>query len=102
MIEMTPALTGTIKLALAGFFGVMVRMMKNPSSDWKHWLIEVVTGIACCVYLTPFIVDIARHFTAVSDRTELGVGFLIGYTGLTVAAIVQKRFLRYLGDNDAK
>lgn len=94
MIELPDSIIATIQLGVAGFIGVCLRMLQKKRHSLKAWLIEVFTGVACAVYLTP----LASSLIEMDENTEGGVAFLIGYTGLVVVSIVQEKFLGIKGE----
>ena len=91
MIEislLSEATVSTIKLGIAGLFGVMLRMFQKNDNDLRGWVIEIVSGILIAIYSTPVVAMIVK----MDERTEGGVAFLLGYTGMVFMGALQKKF----------
>ncbi|WXF86372.1 MFS transporter [Pseudomonas syringae pv. atrofaciens] len=65
---------------VAGLVGAIISGWWHKAGllDWRAWLVFLVTGVACAVFLT----GIASDYLGVADpRNTTGVGFLLGSFG---------------------
>lgn len=62
---------------VAGLVGAIISGWWHKAGllDWRAWLVFLITGVACAVFLT----GIASDYLGVADpRNTTGVGFLLG------------------------
>ena len=82
----------TLKLALAGAAGGIVRWFTIRDRMWPDGIINIVVGMLCAVYLAPVAVPLLGQVVGnvVGDAEQLSglSGFLIGVGGLTVSGFI--------------
>lgn len=83
------AIYGAIKLGVAAFFGVLVRLIHDPTINFKYWMMEVVAGVSSAIFLTPLVV----HYAALPSNLDYGVAFVIGLTAQTTVIVIQKKIV---------
>lgn len=74
---------------VAGLFGAVVASWwhKDDLTDWKAWVVFLVTGVACALYLT----GIVSTYLGISDPSNVaGVGFLLGAFGGSLMTAIHR------------
>lgn len=74
MFELKPLIPGALGAGLAALMG--------PKREVKHRVIGFAVGFAFAVYLTVPVVD---FFSLKADTYSGGVGFVLGFFGLTLS-----------------
>ncbi|OIN44528.1 MFS transporter [Pseudomonas costantinii] len=76
-------------LILAGIVGAVVASWwhKDDLTDWRSWVIFLVTGIACAFYLTGIV---CIKLDVVDPSNVAGVGFLLGAFGGSMMTAVNR------------
>jgi len=73
----------------AGLVGAVISGWWHKAGllDWRAWVIFLLTGVACAVFLT----GIASSYMGIADpRNVAGVGFLLGSFGGSLMAAVNR------------
>ncbi|MGY3172412.1 paired small multidrug resistance pump [Pseudomonas sp. TE12234] len=74
---------------VAGFIGAIVASWwhKDDLTDWKAWVVFLITGLACAMYLT----GIVSTYLSITDPSNVtGVGFLLGAFGGSLMTAVNR------------
>lgn len=74
---------------IAGLFGAIVASWwhKDDLTDWKAWVVFLITGVACALYLT----GIVSTYLVITDPSNVaGVGFLLGAFGGSLMTAVNR------------
>ena len=80
-------------LGVAGITGAVVRALVAPEDQWRRRLSQGVAGAAAAIFIGPVL---AHTMTGLVDKDVyawLAAGFLCGYGGETVMAVIQKRVM---------
>ena len=78
-----------LDLLIAGLFGVIVASWwhKDDLTDWRAWMIFLITGVACALYLTGMV---SAYLGVTEPNTVAGVGFLLGPFGGSLLAAINR------------
>ncbi len=74
---------------IAGAIGAIVASWwhKDDLTDWKAWVVFLITGLACAMYLT----GIVSTYLSITDPSNVtGVGFLLGAFGGSLMTAVNR------------
>lgn len=74
---------------IAGVIGAIVASWwhKDDLTDWKAWVVFLITGLACAMYLT----GIVSTYLSITDPSNVtGVGFLLGAFGGSLMTAVNR------------
>ncbi|WP_214510542.1 MFS transporter [Pseudomonas brassicacearum] len=74
---------------IAGLIGAVVASWwhKDDLTDWRAWVIFLLTGVACALYLTGMV---SEKLGVIEPNNVAGVGFLLGtFGGSLIAAITR-------------
>jgi len=83
-MDLDPSLLAQAKLALASFFGGMVRLFLRPAASLLQSVGLVLSCVVCGYYFTP---PVMMYFELQADWSG-AVGALIGLAGLSIAEAV--------------
>jgi hypothetical protein len=74
---------------IAGLIGAIVASWwhKDDLTDWKAWVVFLITGVACAMYLTGIV---STYFGIVDPSNVVGVGFLLGSFGGSLMTAVNR------------
>lgn len=77
------------ELLIAGLVGAVVASgwHKDDLSDWRAWLIFLITGIACSLYLTSMV---STYLGVTEPKIVAGIGFLLGTFGGSLLAAINR------------
>ena len=77
-------------MAVAGFFGALVYVMRDRHLGFVASLAVVLTGTSCAIFLGPFTVSLIgmEH----TSQVYAGIGFLVGWTSKEVLELAFKVF----------
>ena len=77
------------ELLIAGFVGAVVASLwhKDDLTDWRAWVIFLITGMACSIYLTSMV---STYLGVTEPKTVAGVGFLLGAFGGSLLAAINR------------
>ena len=72
-----------LDLLIAGLFGVIVASWwhKDDLTDWWAWMIFLITGVSCSLYLTGMV---SAYLGVTEPSIVAGIGFLLGTFGVSV------------------
>ncbi|WP_085631545.1 MULTISPECIES: MFS transporter [unclassified Pseudomonas] len=78
-----------LELLIAGLVGAVVASWwhKDDLADWRAWLIFLITGIACSLYLTSMV---SAYLGVTEPRIVAGIGFLLGTFGGSLLAAINR------------
>lgn len=74
---------------IAGLIGAIVASWwhKDDLTDWKAWVVFLITGVACAMYLT----GIVSTYLSITDTSNVvGIGFLLGSFGGSLMTAVNR------------
>lgn len=74
---------------VAGLIGAIVASWwhKDDLVSWRAWLVFLVTGVACSLYLTGMV---STYLGVTEPSNVAGVGFLLGtFGGSLIAAVIR-------------
>ncbi len=76
-------------LFFAGLIGAIVASWwhKDDLTDWRAWMIFLVTGVACSLYLTGMV---STRLGIIEPNNVAGVGFLLGTFGGSLMAAINR------------
>lgn len=88
-MEYLHRLLDRLDLLIAGLFGVIVASWwhKDDLTDWRAWMIFLITGVACALYLTGMV---SSYLGVTEPNTVAGVGFLLGTFGGSLLAAINR------------
>ena len=77
------------ELLIAGLVGAVVASWwhKDDLSDWRAWMVFLVTGVACSLYLTSMV---STYLNVTEPKIVAGIGFLLGTFGGSLLAAVNR------------
>jgi len=77
------------ELLFAGLIGAVVASWwhKDDLADWRAWLIFLITGIACSLYLTSMV---STYLGVTEPKIVAGIGFLLGTFGGSLLAAINR------------
>ncbi|NWB47092.1 MFS transporter [Pseudomonas gingeri] len=77
------------ELLIAGFVGAVVASWwhKDDLTDWRAWLIFLITGMACSIYLTSMV---STYLGVTEPKIVAGIGFLLGAFGGSLLAAINR------------
>ncbi len=78
-----------IDVIVAGVIGSLVASWWHRAdiTDWKAWIIFMITGIACALYLTGMV---SNHLGITDPNNVAGVGFLLGTFGGSLMTAINR------------
>lgn len=78
-----------LDLIMAGLLGALISSLwhKDDLTDKRAWLIFLVTGVACALYLTGMVSD---YLGITKPNNVAGVGFLLGTFGGSLMAAINR------------
>ncbi|MFJ2491458.1 MFS transporter [Pseudomonas iridis] len=78
-----------LELLIAGLIGAVVASWwhKDDLADWRAWLIFLITGIACSLYLTSMV---STYLGVTEPKIVAGIGFLLGTFGGSLLAAINR------------
>lgn len=83
-----------IGIVVAGFAGSLVNVGKHAHTNWPATIASILAGTLSANYLTPIAVDMLK----LSQSTQYGCAFLMGFLGLHGVQFVMSK----LGINQDK
>nr|WP_280041250.1 MFS transporter [Pseudomonas sp. Hg5Tf]MDH2558397.1 MFS transporter [Pseudomonas sp. Hg5Tf] len=77
------------ELLIAGFIGAVVASWwhKDDLADWRAWVIFLITGVACSLYLTSMV---STYLGVTEPKIVAGIGFLLGTFGGSLLAAINR------------
>ncbi|MCP6695876.1 MFS transporter [Pseudomonas donghuensis] len=77
------------ELLIAGFVGAVVASWwhKDDLADWRAWVIFLITGVACSLYLTSMV---STYLGVTEPKIVAGIGFLLGTFGGSLLAAINR------------
>lgn len=88
-MEFVARLFDKIDVIVAGFIGTIVASWwhREDLADWRAWIIFIVTGVACALYLTGMV----SSYLSIEDPSSVaGVGFLLGTFGGSLMTAINR------------
>jgi hypothetical protein len=82
-------------LIISGAAGGLASIKINSKISWFGRFLAIVGGSFSANYLTPVVVNLMN----LSDKTVLGMSFLVGYGGLAFIEILYKRVTKLSPNN---
>lgn len=88
-MEFLHRLLDKIDLLFAGLLGALISSLwhKDDLVDRKTWLIFLITGVSCALYLTGMV---STYFGITDPSNMAGVGFLLGTFGGSLMAAINR------------
>jgi protein-S-isoprenylcysteine O-methyltransferase Ste14 len=88
-MEFVSRLIDKLDVIVAGVVGSLVASWwhRDDIADWKSWVIFMITGIACALYLTGMV---SSHLDITEPSNVAGVGFLLGTFGGSLMTAVHR------------
>ena len=80
-MELDPHIAAQAKVAIASFFGGMVRLFLRPAAS----IGQSLALVACCVLLGFYFTPLVMDYFELPEEWSGGIGALIGLIGLSVA-----------------
>ena len=76
-------------LLIAGFTGAVIASWwhKDDLTDWRAWVVFLITGVACSWYLTSMV---STYLSVTEPRIVAGIGFLLGTFGGSLLAAINR------------
>lgn len=77
------------ELLIAGLIGAVVASWwhKDDLSDWRAWMVFLITGVACSLYLTSMV---STYLNVTEPKIVAGIGFLLGTFGGSLLAAINR------------
>jgi len=77
------------ELLIAGLIGAVVASWwhKDDLSDWRAWMVFLITGMACSIYLTSMV---SAYLNVTEPKIVAGIGFLLGAFGGSLLAAINR------------
>ncbi|PKH15698.1 MFS transporter [Pseudomonas fluorescens] len=77
------------ELLIAGLIGAVVAngWHKDDLSDWCAWMVFLITGVACSLYLTSMV---SAYLNVTETKIVAGIGFLLGTFGGSLLAAINR------------
>lgn len=77
------------ELLIAGLIGAVVASWwhKDDLSDWRAWMVFLITGVACSLYLTSMV---SVYLNVTEPKIVAGIGFLLGTFGGSLLAAINR------------
>ncbi|ROM84861.1 MFS transporter [Pseudomonas sp. WP18] len=77
------------ELVIAGLIGAVVASWwhKDDLSDWRAWMVFLITGVACSLYLTSMV---STYLNVTEPKIVAGIGFLLGTFGGSLLAAINR------------
>ncbi|MBD1555026.1 MFS transporter [Pseudomonas typographi] len=74
---------------VAGLVGAVIASWwhKEDLTSWRAWVIFLITGVACSLYLTGIV---STYLRVVEPSNVAGVGFLLGTFGGSLMAAINR------------
>lgn len=74
---------------IAGLIGAIVASWwhKDDLADWRAWVIFLITGVACSLYLTGMV---SAYLGVTEPSIVAGIGFLLGTFGGSLLAAINR------------
>jgi hypothetical protein len=74
---------------MAGLFGVIAASWwhKDDLNDWKAWVVFLITGVACALYLTGIV---STYLSITEPGNVAGIGFLLGAFGGSLMTAINR------------
>lgn len=78
-----------LDLLIAGLLGVIVASWwhKDDLTDWRAWMIFLITGVSCSLYLTGMV---SAYLGVTEPSIVAGIGFLLGTFGGSLLAAINR------------
>ncbi|NMZ13298.1 MFS transporter [Pseudomonas proteolytica] len=78
-----------LELLIAGLIGAVVASWwhKDDLSDWRAWMVFLITGVACSLYLTSMV---STYLNVTEPKIVAGIGFLLGTFGGSLLAAINR------------
>lgn len=80
-------------LGLAGACGVFVKVTLAQTLTWKQRITQGIAGAATAIFIGPILANILSGFVDKEVYAWLAAGFICGYGGEAIVAIIQRRLL---------
>ncbi|MGX9379020.1 MULTISPECIES: hypothetical protein [unclassified Pseudomonas] len=76
-------------LLIAGLVGAVVASWwhKDDLTDWRAWIVFLITGVACSIYLTSMV---SAYLGVTEPKIVAGIGFLLGAFGGSLLAAINR------------
>jgi len=78
-------------LGIAGVAGALVKAVADPEKSWRRRIAQVVTGIACALFLGNIAVNLLLPFVSQKEYAWLAAGFLSAYSGEAIVSLILNR-----------
>lgn len=95
-------------LLVGGFAGSTAKMVLAPELTWRVWMIDIVVGLTCALFLGAALGDwVADLIPALNKSAFLASGFLCGASGELIVRGIRRRVAQEIerrgngSDNDA-
>lgn len=77
------------ELLIAGLVGAVVASWwhKDELTDWRAWLVFLITGLACSFYLTSMV---STYLGVTEPKIVVGIGFLLGSFGGSLMTAINR------------
>ena len=77
------------ELLIAGLVGAVIASWwhKDDLGDWRAWVIFLITGVACSIYLTSMV---STYLGVTEPKIVAGIGFLLGAFGGSLLAAINR------------
>ena len=77
------------ELRSGGLVGAVTasRSHKDDLNDWRAWMISLITGMACSIYLTSMV---STYLGVTEPKIVAGIGFLLGAFGGSLLAAINR------------
>ena len=77
------------ELLIAGLVGAVIASWwhKDDLNDWRAWMIFLITGMACSIYLTSMV---STYLGVTEPKIVAGIGFLLGAFGGSLLAAINR------------
>lgn len=88
-MDLLHRLLDKLEWVIAGLIGAIVASWwhKDDLTDWRAWVIFLITGVACALYLTGMI---SNYLGVTEPNIVAGVGFLLGTFGGSLLAAINR------------
>ncbi|MBD8092052.1 MFS transporter [Pseudomonas fluorescens] len=88
-MEYLQRLLDRFELLIAGLVGAVIARWwhKDDFNDWRAWMIFLITGMACSIYLTSMV---STYLGVTELKIVADVGFLLGAFGGSLLAAINR------------
>ena len=75
-------------LGLSGLSGIAVKLLAAKDKSWRQRMAQGVAGAAAAIFLGPLLAETLTVFVNKEVYAWLASGFICGYGGETIVAII--------------